>query len=714
VSGNVTAGNIIGTVIGNISNAEFATSAATVTTNAQPNITSVGTLSSLTVTANISTNGNLIVVGNVEPGNIVSTGLIRAVTIQATGNLVGGNANISNSVNTLLVNAANITAGNISSVRITTTGNITSSGNISGNYFIGNGSQLTGVISSYGNSNVAAYLPNYTGNISAGNIAVAQDMTVVGSLTAGTIQGTFVGNISGNLVVPGSNTWVIYNNAGSAGAESSFRYDSAIDTVIVTGTANIVAINSTDITATGNITGNLTTAAQPNITSVGTLGSLNVTGNITGGNVSGAGAGLSALTGANVTGTVANATSATTAGTVTTAAQPNITSVGTLTSITSSGNIAGANVSATGNVTGSYILGNASGLTSLTGANVTGTVANATYSITADTVANATQSNITSVGTLVSLSSSGNITGANLNAIGNVTGGNVISTDFMKALTIQATGNLTGGNANIINSVNAVNGNFTNVAATITTAAQPYITSLGTLANLSVTGNIVTPKINTPIVSLGTISGSQAINVSAGSVQTLTTSGNITLSFTNWPASGTNGSVTLVATVANSAHKITGPLGIKNSYGIVGLNYSTGVMSFPIADVYTFTFSSSDAGSTITINENNTILRPYNTSTELITSSSNAAISIGVSYSIYNPTPSSTVGTAYLGNGVTGQVKIIGSLGTSTWTVNVPASTWGGSNNINFNAAGQNITLIWSDVFNAWFILNTFGAVTVS
>jgi hypothetical protein len=66
----------------------------------------------------------------------------------------------------------------------------------------------------------------------------------------------------------------------------------------------------------------------------------------------------------------------------------------------------------------------------------------------------------------------------------------VISTDFMKALTIQATGNLTGGNANIVNSVNAVNGNFTNVAATLTTAAQPYITSVGTLANLSVTGNV--------------------------------------------------------------------------------------------------------------------------------------------------------------------------------------------------------------------------------
>src|SRR5210317_1040800 len=61
------------------------------------------------------------------------------------------------------------------------------------------------------------------------------------------------------------------------------------------------------ITATGNITGTLATASQPNITSVGTLSSLSVSGNIT--------------------------------GTLATAAQPNITSLGTLTGLTTTGNI---------------------------------------------------------------------------------------------------------------------------------------------------------------------------------------------------------------------------------------------------------------------------------------------------------------------------------------------------------------------------------------
>jgi len=45
-------------------------------------------------------------------------------------------------------------------------------GNISGAYIIGNGSQLTGV-TAYTNANVAAYLPTYTGNLQVGNITNA-------------------------------------------------------------------------------------------------------------------------------------------------------------------------------------------------------------------------------------------------------------------------------------------------------------------------------------------------------------------------------------------------------------------------------------------------------------------------------------------------------------------------------------------------------------
>lgn len=60
---NITAANIVGSV-------PSATTAGTVTANAQSNITSVGTLSSLSVTANIDA-GNVIATGDID-GNVIT------------------------------------------------------------------------------------------------------------------------------------------------------------------------------------------------------------------------------------------------------------------------------------------------------------------------------------------------------------------------------------------------------------------------------------------------------------------------------------------------------------------------------------------------------------------------------------------------------------------------------------------------------------------
>ena len=85
--------------------------------------------------------------------------------------------------------------------------------------------------------------------------------------------------------------------------------------------------------------GTISTAAQPNITSVGTLSSLAVSGNITGTIATASQTNITAvgtLSSLNVSGTVtANAF----AGTLSTAAQTNITSVGTLSALTVSGDV---------------------------------------------------------------------------------------------------------------------------------------------------------------------------------------------------------------------------------------------------------------------------------------------------------------------------------------------------------------------------------------
>jgi len=85
------------------------------------------------------------------------------------------------------------------------------------------------------------------------------------------------------------------------------------------------------------------------------------------------------------------------------------------------------------------------------------------------------------------------ITGAQAVATGNITGGNLITAGL-----ISATGNITGGN---------IQG--TAVTGTLATAAQPNITSVGTLSAVTVTGNVAGGNLTTAgqVTATGNISG---------------------------------------------------------------------------------------------------------------------------------------------------------------------------------------------------------------
>ena len=267
----------------------------------------------------------------------------------------------------------------------------------------------------------------------------------------------------------------------------------------ITGTANITGnANVGNIGATGGyfttVAGSLTTAAQPNITSVGTLSSLAVTGNITSGN-----ANLGNNVSANFfTGNGVYLTGITTAGLSNGNSNVNIPS--------SNGNV---NISAVGNANILVVTG--------TGANVNGTlnvtgnttVANLSTSGSGGNISNV---NVISANTFIA---SGNITANNINTTGS--GGNISNANVISANTFTASGNITAGNANLGNSVTAnyFTGNFYGtanlatyattanavaggnvsgqvgnslVAGTVYTAAQPNITSVGTLTSLVVSG----------------------------------------------------------------------------------------------------------------------------------------------------------------------------------------------------------------------------------
>jgi hypothetical protein len=157
----------------------------------------------------ISAAGSLSAVGSIEggnlftPGAIISTGnitggnLLTPGAIISTGNITGGNISTAGRINTGSLSLS----GNVTSA-LNVTGNVTAlniaaatlslSGNVTANYFVGNGSQLTGLPESYGNANVAAYLPTYTGNLAGGNVIVSgtasvSSITKTGSNSVGNI-----------------------------------------------------------------------------------------------------------------------------------------------------------------------------------------------------------------------------------------------------------------------------------------------------------------------------------------------------------------------------------------------------------------------------------------------------------------------------------------------------------------------------------------------
>jgi hypothetical protein len=392
--------------------------------------------------ANATVSSNLTS-GNANLGNLVVANYFSGNGSLLTG-LPAGYAN-SNVADYLPIYTGNITAGNISAT-----------GNISANYVLGNGSQLTGLPEQYGNSNVANYLPTYTGNVAANY---------------------FIGNGSTLTSLTGAN---------------------------VTGTVSSATTSTT--------AGTVTTAAQPNITSTGTLTSLSVTGNTTSAYFIGDGSTLSSITGGNVSGQVANALIA---GTVYVNAQPNITSTGTLTSLSVSGS---AVISGNLTVDGNLVYVNVDTLAVedpiiqlQTGPNGAAPSSNSGKDVGTALNYYDSQAQIAFMGWDVSNAEFGMASQASISSevvtftnYGNLRVGNIIGNG--QALTSLTGGNVTGQVANAL------------IAGTVYTAAQPNVTSVGTLAALSVTGLITATSTGIKLSNVQDSGGTVALSISSGNL----------------------------------------------------------------------------------------------------------------------------------------------------------------------------------------------------
>jgi len=277
-----------------------------------------------------------------------------------------------------------VTANTLGSFITNNATTVSATGNITGSYFIGNGSQLTGVDATQiinGTSNVKV-------NGSGGNIT----HTVAGNANIGVWYGTGL-SITGDLTVTGNATLT-----GNILGDRIQNGTTLIDIQSASGNANIT------IGGTANVAVFATTGAF--ITGV-----TSVSGNVTGGNVLTAG--------------LISATS-----TITSAA--NITGGNILTAglLSLGGSSQAASYSASGNITGGNVLtgGLVSATGTITGSSHLGAVVSVTANITGGNLLTAGLLSLGGSSQAASYSASGNITGGNLTvSTGTVTVGNIVN-----------------------------------------------------------------------------------------------------------------------------------------------------------------------------------------------------------------------------------------------------------------------------------------------
>ena len=612
-------------------------------------------------------------------GNANVSGNLTAVNVSLTGNVI-----------TPLNVTGNVTANNIAAI-----GTISATGNISANYYFGNGSQLTGIItqvSNISNGNSSANIGTPAGNmiVTIANTLVSTfynngvnftgDISVTGNAAAGNV--TIANALNGNTVSLSGNVTSALNVTGNIAAN------------------NIVA--TTNISAAGNITSNAalngnTLSLSGNVTSA-----LNVTGNVTANNV-----------------TVINALNGNT--------------------VSLSGNVVSA-LNVNGNIqTANYFIGDGSFISNINGANVSTTKINNGNSYANIATVNANlvvaigaNSNVvatfydTGVNFAGPVSVNGNVTtnaavnAANLSLSGNVTSalnvtGNVTANNVTVITNISAAGNITS-NA-------ALNGNTLSLSGNVTSALN--VTDNVTANNISATNNISAAGNITSNAALNgntlSLSGNvtSALNLSGnlvanfiGSASTISAQGNVYAA--NYVTTGSGGNISgvdvLFASTVTASGNVYGEYFISPDTTINGGVFTTGDIS-AAGDITSGGYFLGDGGLLSNINGANvssTKISNGNSYANIASANANLVVAIGANANVVatfydqgvsitgNVATSSAISAA--GN-ITGNY-ILGNGSQLTGIITTVSNVINGTSNLNIASANANLTISVNNISN--------------
>lgn len=295
--------NNFGQLFSNIGGSNVSVIDTTVSTynNANLNLTANGTGSVVVNNTLVAPQTNFSVLG---ANTAIFTGSVYSNTYGFTGNLTGtASAAIVAATATYAATAGTAAnAQSFSGTDLSVSGNITSGGNVSSGtkFILGNGYYLSGLavgVASYGNTNVAAYLTSYNGNILASNVNINGNL----ALRSGA---NLVISATGNIITPaGTNANININADGTgdiaiAAATQVWLNDTTAATTTSTGAiiiqggmgikGNIYSganINATNVSASSNIyassgnvyAGNLVSSYDLIVGPPGTLSTANLT-----------------------------------------------------------------------------------------------------------------------------------------------------------------------------------------------------------------------------------------------------------------------------------------------------------------------------------------------------------------------------------------------------------------------------------------------------
>jgi len=366
------------------------------------------------------------------------------------------------------------------------------------------------------------------GLVQSNTIATVDTIIAGGNVTAPFFLGNVIGNISGNIVVPGTNTSVLYNDSGNAGSSDAFQFDEVSNVLTLTGNFSVGNISNANLIQSNYFDGTLITANQPNITTIGSLANLSVVGN----------------TDANVV----NLTTLSASGNIT-ASNINVSATGNFNTLKAS-NLSYPTVDGSPNqvisTDGNGILGFAT-VNTFEISNGTSNVYvynNANVIISVAGINNVLVAMNNGVHITGNLSVSSNVTGALITSTGNITASGNITGNIFVGNTANITGNVDSNNINITSTVKTGNANITGFVVSNVLPGSNSTLNLGSigqrwqdlyLGNTIQLGNAVLSSTgNSLVTSNANLQGNTIVSVLSVTGNTfnqsdVTISGNLTV-----------------------------------------------------------------------------------------------------------------------------------------------------------------------------------------